>query len=135
MPHISPNKLPKYLYEQVFGHLAMAVQRADTKASAEKLLLRLLSPTERTMLAKRFAIICMLQNNVRPQYIHKTLQVSHSTIARIAEDKGCTKAFNQVYRTKKERDELWNVLDALLRAGLPPIAGRGRWPGLRTTLA
>lgn len=122
------------MLQQIFTLLTKSVTQAKDTKSAELLLGRLLTKTERTMIAKRFAVVYLLERGIRPVYIQKALKVSSSTVARLGAQSGIQTEFSAAIgkRPQAEREQFWRDMEKILRLGLPPIAGRGRWPGLHT---
>lgn len=83
MPHVSKHvpdgKVVETIYKKLFVHLTEKGSASDR----ERIGAELFTPTERMMLAKRFAIICMLGEGYTFEDIQQTLRVSPSTVGRI----------------------------------------------------
>lgn len=105
------------------------------KAQAEvtDLCNELLSPAEQIMLIKRVAIIMMLKDNVSTFEIARTLKVSATTVGahrkQLAAGKYDT-VIETIFGRSFNQQKFWQVVDTILRAGLPPMAGAGRWQGV-----
>lgn len=134
MVRISEHTVRKEILLQISEKLIEHVARVKTKKHARSFFLELFTETERIMLAKRFAILVLLEQGYSFSVIIQTLKVSQSTIARIVRDKKQGK-FNfliQQIGTRAKKGIIANnsdfllSLEILLRAGLPP-QGRGRW--------
>lgn len=83
MPHVSRHTPTRKVSNLIFERF---VELVTTKGSAQErkvLLVDLLTPTERIMFSKRFAIIYMLSKGYSFDTIQDTLRVSPSTVARI----------------------------------------------------
>ncbi len=81
MPHVSRIDIDKKLETELFESLETALGKLS-KAETKEFLLSFLSPTEKLMLAKRFAIIILLKENVSSTTIANTLHVTLETVAR-----------------------------------------------------
>ena len=81
------------------------------------------------MIAKRLAIMLFLERGARFSTIKKTLHVSQQTIVRVQSDRKQGRLAFVASRAKEyENDSSFlDALEMLLRAGMPPIVGRGRW--------
>lgn len=84
MPHVSRWRLNKKVWQSVFDLFLEALARAKNKAEAEVFVTGFLAPTERIMLAKRFAIFFLLERGVERREIKETLKVSYATVSRTA---------------------------------------------------
>ena len=84
----------------------------------------LLTPTERIMIAKRLAIIVMLENDHTYYRISKTLKVSTSTLKRLHKNlaAGWYRPIQNMIRKRNSLSFL-ELLEVLLAAGMPSIAG------------
>ncbi|MBI3075165.1 MAG: hypothetical protein HYY92_03080 [Parcubacteria group bacterium] len=131
MVRLSPRQLKKKVLIVIMDQLIISLLRAKTRKDAKKTLKALLSEPERIMIAKRLAIALLLEKKCSFSVIKKTLKVSQSTIARIRHD-GKQERLSLALRRFREseyegKQGFWDALEILLRAGMPPIAGRGRW--------
>ena len=79
------------------------------------------------MLAKRFAVIYLLSKDIPSSYISEALGMSPATISRMSVKYEIGKYSSLLKATEDENKDIWRILEKILRAGLPPIAGRGRW--------
>ena len=126
MPHISRQFL-KDDKEQVL--IEALVDTLSTKASPtvrKKIIREMLTGTERLMLAKRLAIVCMLGDCVPFEDISTKLKVSSSTVSRLwaAMQKGL---FQETIRTAKnsKSSRLVEFLEFVLSA--PRSRHASRW--------
>lgn len=85
----------------------------------------LLTRTEKTMLAKRLAIIVMLTNGDTYDEIALTLQVSKSTIHRLHRQlvAGHFQPISQSFKREAGWKSFLDTLELLLSVGMPSIAG------------
>src|SRR3989344_4320013 len=131
MVRLSSRQIKRKVLMVIMDQLIISFLRAKTRKDAEKILKALLSEPERIMIAKRLAIALLLEKKCRFSIIKKTLKVSQSTIARIRNDgkqERLSLALRRFSESKEEdKQGFLDALETLLRAGMPPIAGRGRW--------
>lgn len=81
MPHVSKQALTSKTIEDLEHHLINLFEESSSK-SRKDLMVELLTKTERLMLAKRIAILYMLNSGASIYKISHILKVSPSTIAR-----------------------------------------------------
>ncbi len=98
--------------------------RSNLKRETSFLVNDLLTPTERIMLAKRLAIILMLENGYSFSAIERTLKVTRQTIVRFWKMAKLGK-FSYLKQSKIKKVSFWKDFEKILQAGLPP-RGRGR---------
>lgn len=127
MPHLSAKKLKKDLRQKLYQEFNEALEKSVRKSSSKFFLQGFLTKTEKIMLSKRFAVICMLDKEVPVSYISESLMMSPATVRRMSL-RHETGQYEMLLKTvRRQNKEIWNILEKILRAGLPPIAGRGRW--------
>jgi hypothetical protein len=129
MGHISKRTLNPSFSEALFKQLARTL--ADSAVSKERaMLVALLTDTERTMLAKRLALVYLIRQRIPEHVIVTTLKVSRSTVYKLRKDyeKGRFEPFGGKKRTmsREEREEFWRKVGKILRMGMPPMAGDER---------
>jgi uncharacterized protein YerC len=94
-----------------------AVSKINHQDEIQEFLNNLLSPTERTMLAKRLAIAVLLMKKYNYENIMDLLKVSSATISKVAltlnYNIGYKKAINKVAHTEATR-EFWQDVENLL---------------------
>lgn len=83
MPHVSKNSLSRKAEESLIQTLELVLARLSKEEEIKGFLLSLLSPTERLMLAKRFAIILLLRENLSDLEIAQSLHVTRETVSRM----------------------------------------------------
>lgn len=97
-------------------------------ARRQAILGELLTQTEKIMLAKRLAMIVMLENDFSYYRISKTLKVSTSTLKRLHRHI-LAGSYRQILTslTGNRADAIIRFLEKILEFRMPPIAGPGRW--------
>lgn len=127
MPHISSRKLKKEQFEKIYEKLALIFNNAGKSKKSRLILDEFLTTTEKIMLAKRLAIIFMLNEKVSIHYISEALKVSPSTVDRISLKHQFGEYRHISELTKKNRPEIWDILKILILIGLTPKYGKNRW--------
>lgn len=109
--------------------LVETIYNLNTKNSINYFLGELLTYSEKVVLAKRFSIIFMLYEKMSWYRIHKVLNVSIATIRKMAIKIDLEEYENilEIVKQKKNRKTFWTEMDIVLRMGMPPIVGKGRW--------
>lgn len=128
MPHVSSKKLKKETLNKLYTEFGKALEKSAQKSGTKFFIGDLLTKTEKIMLAKRFAIIYLLSQDVPVSYIVESLGVSYPTLSRMSLKYDIGK-YSSLLKTLGEKDKtnIWNILEKILKAGLPPRYGRGRW--------
>lgn len=128
MPHVSSKKLKKETLNKLYSEFGKALEKSAQKSGTKFFLEDLLTKTEKIMLAKRFAIIYLLSQDVPVSYIVESLGVSYPTLSRMSLKYDIGK-YSLLLKTLGEKDKtnIWEILEKILKAGLPPRYGRGRW--------
>ena len=127
MPHISSKKLKKEILDKLYNEFGKAFEKSARNSRSSLFLGDLLTRTEKIMLAKRFAVIYLLSEGVPSSYIAESLGMSYSTIFKMSLKYDLRKYSSLLKSIEQEKKDLWKILERILRAGLPPRAGRGRW--------
>ncbi len=83
MPHISRHIPEKKISDKIYTELIAYLTTKGSVRDRRELAFQLLTHTERIMLAKRLAIICMLGEGYSFEDIQETLRVSPSTVGRL----------------------------------------------------
>jgi len=123
-----PQSVRSDLYKQLLEIIVGGQRRQSQKAFTE-----LLTDAELIQLAKRLAIIVMLARDVPEYRVQKLLYVSPATVHshNLKRRRGDYADIEQFVRKKDDREELLDMLDTLLRAGLPfHYASRNKWKWL-----
>ena len=104
---------------------------SDKKSSKqEQLLSEILTETEQLIVLKRVAAVILIDQKQSTYEIARTLKLSSASVshykAQIAAGKFST--LLELVRGKTfDTEAFWRTIDKVLRLGLPPIAGPGRW--------
>jgi Trp operon repressor len=129
MPHVSSKKLDSRLLEKLFKKLLAVLKQAQNKNYFSLVINELFTKTEKIMLAKRLAIILMLDNNIPQHRITEILNVSPTTVAKtsLGIELGKYTAILKVSKREKIDIEkiVWNILT--LGGIAPPDVGRKYW--------
>lgn len=83
MPHVSKFKLSKKSEEQLKRTLDLIFSKLTKEHETRSFLTSLLSPTEKLMLAKRLAIIILLNEGFSQTEIAGALHVTRETVSRV----------------------------------------------------
>ncbi|OGI61086.1 hypothetical protein A2814_01980 [Candidatus Nomurabacteria bacterium RIFCSPHIGHO2_01_FULL_38_19] len=127
MPHISSKKLKKEQLQKLYNEFGIALEKSARKSWTKFFLGDFLTRIEKIMLAKRFAVIYLLSKEVPSSYISEALFMSPTTISRMSLKYNTGKYSSLLKVIRREDKNIWGILEKILRAGLPPRAGRGRW--------
>ena len=121
MTHVSKRKIAPSTERKIidaFMHTIFSTSLVRGKVRIRSLL----TPTERIMLAKRLAIITMLEHDHSHYRIMQTLNVSFSTIRRL--DRRRTRGdFDPLCRVFNRNLSFLDYLELFLAAGMPSIGG------------
>lgn len=83
MPHVSKYKLEKNAEKDLVDTLEFVLSKLSKKEDIKTFLLSLLTPTERLMLAKRLAIILLIEKGLTESQIANALHVTRVTVSRM----------------------------------------------------
>ena len=119
MPHLSKQRLQKETYVKINRELGKALEKLVRVNKKEAFMYELLTFTERVMLAKRLAIILMLDRDNSYYEIQHTLKVSPSTVARFDEAIGRGKHARLIPSIKKGRAE--EILEEIIKLIAIPL--------------
>lgn len=121
MTHVSKRKIEPRTEQHIINAFMNAL--FSTSLQRGKARVRsLLTPTERMMLAKRLAIITMLERDQSYYYIEQTLNVSGSTIKRLHR-RLLAGDFDPLCRVFNRNLSFLDYLEVFLSAGMPSRAG------------
>jgi len=134
MVNISKRKVKEDILIAISDNLIKYIAHIKNKKQAQLFINSFFTKSERLLFAKRFTIVVMLERGYSYSEIEDTLKVSDRTIAKIEQKrergdfiylanhvkKACAKT------TTKQEGDIWDLLEVILRAGMPP-RGRGRW--------
>ncbi|TSC70035.1 MAG: Uncharacterized protein CEO12_590 [Parcubacteria group bacterium Gr01-1014_46] len=130
MTHVSKKEISKENFSKIYNQLVIVFDTAGDDRRSVTLLKEFMTQAEKVMFAKRFAILCMLEEGVSKNFISNILNVSPSTVARISlkYEIGKFKYIENIL--KKNQKSIWDVLETIVTGGLPPRVGKGRWQWL-----
>ena len=130
MPHISQKKISKEHLKNIYDQLVSMFDTSGHSRQSDMLIKEFLTYTEKIMLAKRLAILFMLDQQVSKHYISSVLSISPSTVNRISLrfEKNKYPYISNIL--KRNRKTIWDTLENIIKAGLPPKIGKGRWQWL-----
>lgn len=125
MAHLSNKKLRDGIAHEIVDVFAKTLCSLRG-ARGERFLGDLFTRTEVLMLAKRLALITLLDAGYSHYRIGKMLNISTSTITRVHRlaDAGAFKAIREFHQRKKDREETWRIIELIARAGLPQRGAR-----------
>jgi len=127
MPHISSKKLKKETLNKLYSEFGKAFEKSARKSETKFFLGDFLTKTEKIMLAKRFAVIYFLSQGVPVSYIAESLGMSPTTILKMSLKYDIGKYSSLLKTIRQEKKDIWKILEKILKAGLSPRCGRGRW--------
>jgi Trp operon repressor len=127
MPHISKRKIKKEQFEKIYEKLAHMFNSAGKNNKSKQILDEFLTRTEKIMLAKRLAIIFMLNERISIHHISEALFVSPSTVSRISWQYDTGKFSHMSEIAKNNKADVWDILKTLILIGLTPKVGKNRW--------
>jgi len=129
MVHISKKQLPDTTVRAIIDELADELHRTKKKSEVRTLLYELLSKSERTQLAKRLALISLLESDTSPMTVARVLNVSSSTVGIFAEkiDRGDFSQIRSHARERMREQTFVGAIEKILSFGQESIAGKNRW--------
>jgi len=124
-----PKNLENKLFEIFFDSLASLSKRSDI----EKFLFSLLSPVEKTMLAKRLGIAILLAKGYSQDEIKNILKVSQETISRVNmvlnyKGEGYEMVIKRAIRKEQFKELFGGVIKETLSAF--SYSNYRKWPGI-----
>ena len=129
MPHVSRHKTEQNIFDAISSEFIKIILRLKYQKRDEAFLEEFFTKTERTMFAKRLAIIALLVKGVPVTRIQTVLKVSPSTIAR-TQVKLETKRFRRVEELIKKSLGLESD-SGLLFGIMPSMSDKGMWKRIR----
>ena len=135
MPHVSKNKPDSKLLTLIFSELSTLIAHTN-KNSAPKFLHELLTKTEQIMLAKRLTAVVMLSQEKGVYKIATRLNLSTSTVQRIAsayQGGEYESIVHSITRSKKDTERFWELIELISRGGMPSMSHKDRWKFLTKT--
>ncbi len=132
MPQVSKRVLQKDIEVRIYDLFWKSMASCSQAEKMEQFMHDLLSPIERTMLAKRLGIAVMLAKGFTYEEIKETLKVSQTTIAKVAYflnhgDQGYQKIVQSILR-KEHTEQLVDAIGTLLiKAAGPARIGSAKY--------
>lgn len=124
-------KLDENVLEKLFDLFFEVVGKKANKGEFRKVIVDLLSPAERIMLAKRIAIIYLLLKKIDYYNICKVLKVSPSTVAKFSllmeRSEGVVPTFKTIVKREKIGEFLEELFNDLYGPGVPGINWKAAW--------
>lgn len=133
MPHVSRNPLAKRVENQLITNLNTVLTNIKNGEEMISFVEALLTPTEKLMIAKRLAIILLIEEGIPESTIAKMLHVTRITVAKMhlfyeARGKGFNIALDKL-KDQKVHEELKKLLFSLARYSARAAGGRVK-PGI-----
>ncbi len=122
MPHVSKRLLQKEQYLEIHKQFYKIIKELSISGNAKLVFDELFTKTEKLMLAKRLAIILLLDQGESIYAIENALKVSPSTVARISLAYEEEKFANLIKEIKKQ-----NSFVSQMEKIIPPRVGRNRF--------
>lgn len=114
MTQVSKYPLRKEIEKRMFEVFLDSIAMVKTRDKVEKLVTDLLSPTEKTMLAKRLSIALLLYKKYDQRSIVRVLKVSLSTVSRISRSlQQGSGGYAMVISSMLQKEEFQGFLDKL----------------------
>src|SRR3989338_8970598 len=111
MPHISKTKLKQKTFLKINTLLIDSLFSKSARGNGKNVLKSLLTKTEQVMLAKRLAVIVLLDRGYSLYRIAKSLKVSPSTVARIKESMSTKYSIFCKQNRGKRTNNFWSELE------------------------
>ncbi len=111
MPHVSKRELTKNEFRQIYKNFLELVVRSKDKELMDRFFWEFLTPTEKIMLSKRLAIVCLLEKGLSSYEIWNMLKVSSSTVDRIGKYWERGKYAHIVKILKNSDSKLWKAIE------------------------
>ena len=127
MPHISNKKISDENYEKIYNQLRSIFDTAGANRKSDALLQEFLTETEKTMLAKRLAILYMIDEGISKHYISQILSVSSSTVDRISMKYEVNKYPYIKAIIKRNKRTIWEIMEGVISNSVKHKLGKGRY--------
>ena len=133
MTQVSKHPLRKEIQERVYEEFTESLAMVKSKGQVDRLVDDLLSPTEKTMLAKRLSIALLLMKKYDQRAVSRVLKVSLGTVSKVSSamqkgNGGYAMVVGSILKGESLRAFLQKLDDAL--ADLMPPANRN-WSNWR----
>lgn len=128
MPHVSRHKLSPKIEAELYEKLTSVLTAINKQSDTELFLSALLTNTEKVMLAKRLAIIVLVEEGLTDSEIAQTLHITRITIAKMryfyeARGEGYKIAIRELEKQKKLQD-FKKLLLSIARYSVRAAGGR-----------
>lgn len=132
MTHVSQKEVADRWLEKMSELLLAATTQPSSARGRKKVLMELLTDTEKLMLAKRVALVAMIAADFSSYTIAKRLKMSTATIKRFRKlfDGGAYEYLATELKKLKDQEVFWETLEKISRGGLPPVVGKSFQPTL-----
>lgn len=127
MPHISSKKIDEKDFERIYGQFVSIFNTTGKENSGDKLFEEFFTETEKSMFAKRLAIIFMINEGISIHYISEVLFVSPSTVQRISLKYEIGRYSHIRNIIKKNKTTIWDSIEEIIRHGVENQTGKRRW--------
>ena len=127
MPHVSKHALHQEVLIKISSLLLDTLSKKGFSKDRKYYLRELLTRTEQIMLAKRVAMIFFICQGDSTYTIRQRLKVSPSTIAIMKQEVESGKYAKLCNLFRNDTASITETIEKILSAGMPPIAGKGRW--------
>mgnify|MGYP003526438193 CR=1 FL=1 len=129
MPHLSSIELDKKLSDKLFNDLLDILNRSKKVELMTGVINELLTETEKLMLAKRIAIVLLLNANTPQSSIADILKVSTSTIAKTSLKMEQGRYHFILNASKKDKNDFERIIYDIMTVGglMRPKVGRKYW--------
>jgi len=125
MAMISKNFLDKEMLEKLFNLFFEVIGKSKDKNEFKQITNDILSPTEKIMIAKRIAIIYLLNKKIDYKIICEVLKVSASTVFKfrffLQKNSQTITVINKILRNEKITEFLEEIVLTLYAPGIPGI--------------
>jgi len=129
MTNVSKRELDPHIKQKLFKQFALLFVMVGEKKMGT-LFVELFTEAEQIMFIKRVGIILLLSENRSNYAIAKALEVSEATV-RATKVKYIAGEYKNIAGAVRQQgfdsDKFWSVMEVVLRGGLPPKTGPGRW--------
>lgn len=123
--------LSQDLLEKLFDLFFEVIGKKTSKDEFKKVMIDLLSPAERIMLAKRVTIVYLLMKKIYYHNICERLKVSPSTVAKFAllmeKSEGIVPTFKKIVKIEKVALFLKEIFNDLYAPGVPGVNWKAAW--------
>jgi Trp operon repressor len=129
MPHLSSKELDKELSEKLFNDLLSILNKSQDKKSMSGVVNELLTDTEKLMLAKRIAIVLLLNSKTPQSSISEILKVSTSTVAKISLKLEMGMYQSILKASEKDKNDFERIIYNIMTMGgiMPSKIGKRYW--------